>query len=161
MEIHGYGICTDFAMDGKFKKIRTSEDLEPLKKLINMAPKFAADHTVVTLQAMEKDIYEDEMSLAWVASDLMYAIFGDDAGGCGLSYILSLVIAECEDVHLATTLDCDCSEFLLFAKKFPWQLTEREKTITKDELDAIFSKYVSVLTDEPIEIQYMELNLGD
>lgn len=161
MEIHGYGICTDFAMDGKFRKIKTLEDLEPLKKLINMAPKFAADHTMATLLSMEKNFIEDEASLAWVASDLMYAIFGDDAGSCGLSYILSLVIAECEDVHLATTLDADCSEFLLFAKKFPWQMTDREKVITKDDLDAIFSKYVSVLTDEPIDIQYMELDLGD
>lgn len=159
MEIHGYGICTDFAMDGKFKKIKTAEDLEPLKKLINMAPKFAADHTMVTLQAMEEDIYEDEMSLAWVASDLMYKIFGDDAGGCGLSYILSLVIAECEGIHLAAEQDCDCSEFLLFAKKFPWQMNEREKALTANELRAIIAKYVSVLTDEPVDIQYMELNI--
>jgi hypothetical protein len=159
--MHGYGICTDFAMAGKFKKIRTSEDLEQLKKLINMAPKFAADHTMTTLLAMEKVWLEDEMSLAWIASDLMYAIFGDDAGACGLSYVLSLVIAECEGIHLATALDCNCNEFLLFAKKLPWQMTEREKELTRDELDAIFSKYVSVLTDEPIDIQYMELNLGD
>lgn len=160
MEIHGYGICTDFAMDGKYKKIKAPEDLEPLKRLINMAPKFAADHTMTTLLSMEKTFIEDEASLAWVASDLMYAIFGDDAGGCGLSYILSLVIAECEDVHLATTLDCDCSEYLLYSKKFPWQMAEREKTLTQSELDAIFSKYVSVLTEEPIDIQFLELDIG-
>lgn len=161
MEIHGHGICTDFSMRGKFEKIKTSEDLASLKKLINMAPKFAADHTMATLEAMEKRIFEDQMSLAWAASDLMYAIFGDDAGSCGLSHILALVIAECEDIHLVSTLDGDCNEYLLLAKKFPWQMTEREKSLTQSELDAIFDKYVSVLTDEPIEIQYMELDLGD
>lgn len=161
MTIHGYGICTDFSMRGKFKEIKTSEDLAPLKKLINMAPNFAADHTMATLEAMEETILEDEMSLAWAASDLAYALFGDDTGSCGLSHILALVIAECEDVHMVSTLDGSCSEFLLFAKKFPWQMTEREKNITEDELAAIFSKYVSVLTDEPIEIRFMELSLDD
>lgn len=62
---------------------------------------------------------------------------------------------------LATTEEGDCNEYLLLAKKFPWQMTEREKSLTQSELDAIFDKYVSVLTDEPIEIQYMELDLGD
>lgn len=161
MEIHGHGICTDFSMRGKFKEIKTSEDLEPLKKLINMAPNFAADHTMATLEAMEETILEDKMSLAGAASDLAYALFGDDAGLCGLSHILALVIAECEDIHLVSTLDGDCNEYLLLAKKFPWQMTEREKSLTQSELDAIFDKYVSVLTDEPIEIQYMELDLGD
>ena len=160
MEAHGYGICTDFALEGKFKRINTPEALEPLKRLINMAPKLAADHTMATLLAMEENILEDEMSLAWIASDLAYALFGDDAGCCGLSYILSLVIAECEDVHMSTTLDANCSEYLLYSKKFPWQMTEREKTLTQSELDAIFSKYVSVLTEEPIDIQFLELDIG-
>lgn len=154
MVIHGYGISLDFGMRGGSEKV-TPEAIERLERLINMAPKFAHDHTLATLNAMKDAFIEDEVSLSSAACDLMFALFGDDAGMTGLSYILALVIAECENINLIAALDESCAEHLLFPKRYPWELNEREKLLTEDELIAILGKYIRVLTDCPVDINYI------
>ena len=146
-ELHGYGICTDDIIRAKDSNqvIKNEKDIEPLKNLIRMAPKFAEDHVMATLEAMEHEIPEMGVNLAWVGSELMYRVFGDDAGMTGLSYILSLVIAECENVHLTAILDDDGYEYLMFAKRYPWQMNETEKALTEEDLARIFRKYSNVL----------------
>lgn len=164
-ELHGYGICIDDVIKSNDPKriIRSKEDLEPLKRLISMAPKFAADHTMATLNAMEEEIleWEYDCNLSHVASNLMERMFADDAGGTGLSYILTLVIAECEDVHMTAILDENCYEYLLFEKRYPWKLTEKEKALTEEDVVNIFRKYVGVLGSDPAEIKHTTIYLED
>lgn len=72
-------------------------------------------------------------------------------GYSGLSALVANIINEKEG------LDLKCDDYgygtVYYPQVFPWEKSERMRNITKDELDAIFRKYIGLLTDEPINIE--------
>ena len=56
------------------------------------------------------------------------------------------VISEAEDLtSVYETSDYDGNKFVIFGKGYPWQMNDREKSITQGEVEDIFRKYLEVL----------------
>lgn len=75
----------------------------------------------------------------------------------GIAFILYNVITDIPVVY-ANSYDGD--QYILYCPSYPWNLTEQEKSLTREKIEEIFQKYISVLTDEYIEIDRKEVENG-
>jgi len=136
---YGYGICVD--------DIKT-ESTERLLCLLDMAPK------------LKREIQEwmDECEIMTPTWD-DYMEFDQDY--ClGLASILKNVILEREKVELTACDDFNGVKYLIYSPRYPWNLKWRDRWMTKERLNRIFKKYVAVLDDEPVEIDYQSAENG-
>ena len=136
---YGYGICVSDIRE---------QSLDRLQKLISMAPKFRE-----RIQGWLADceitnpVYEDYLEF-----DQDYML--------GLATILKEVILEAEDVDLVACDSYDGTEYLLYAPEYPWNQKNHRQLMTEEAVEAVFQKYVSILTDETIEIEYQSVENG-
>lgn len=136
---YGYGICVSDIKE---------QSLERLQKLISMAPKFQKK-----IQEWLEDCeitdptYEDYLEF-----DQDYML--------GLATILKEVILETEDVDLVACNSYDDTEYLLYAPEYPWNQGSHRRLMTEEAVEALFQKYVSILTDEAIEVDYQSVENG-
>ncbi len=73
----------------------------------------------------------------------------------GLGAFITALINEKEGLELC----CDDDyEIIYFPAIIPWESNERMRTITKEEMDEIFHKWIGKLTDEKVEIRYFEFS---
>lgn len=135
---YGYGICAD--------EIDTT--VERIEKLLSLAPKYQSK--------IHKWFEESEITEPTVED---YEEFDQDYLG-GLATILQTVMQEIEGDIFTYADDYNCAHFLLYCPCYPWQLQEREKIFTEKDIDNIFRKYISILTDTPIQITYHEVENG-
>ena len=56
--------------------------------------------------------------------------------------------------------DYDGIQYILYTPTFPWILDIQEKQLTEEDVMDVFRKYVSILTDEPIVIDYYDVENG-
>ena len=139
--IYGHGICTD--------DIKTS--IDKIKTLIAMAP---------NTQDMLKDAYADAEADEITDVNEWAEYMGQgwsDHEEAGLATILAVVINELEGIHLLATTDSQAIAYLVMQEKLPWQYSYREKQLTEEALNDMFKKYVNVLTDTPITIEYKHI----
>ena len=136
---YGYGICVSDIKE---------QSLGRLQKLISMAPKFQKK-----IQGWLEDCeitdpaYEDYLEF-----DQDYML--------GLAAILKEVILETEDVDLVACNSYDDTEYLLYAPEYPWNQGSHRRLMTEEAVEALFQKYVSILTDEAIEVDYQSVENG-
>ena len=136
---YGYGICVD---DIK------SQDVERLQALLDLTPKFKAK---IEGWLSEREIQEP----SW--DD--YMEFDQDF--ClGLATILSETIVEAEGIELTACDDYDGITYLLYKPMYPWHMGDIDRSQTEESLAGIFRHYISILTDDPIEIDYQEVENG-
>lgn len=132
---YGYGICVD--------DIETTP--EKLLKLASMKPAVLKD-----IRDYLNDIYEDGYEDTELTMDDFDGLEGDYCER-GVAYVLYQVIDEI-DVIFADGYDG--VPYILYSPSYPWRMTEKEINLTQEDVDNIFRKYVSVLTDKPIVIDY-------
>lgn len=136
---YGYGIVVD--------KIETTP--EKLEALLALAPGY------------KEKVYDWFKEIGVTKPTLEdYIDFGDQDNYLGLAIILREVIAEAEGIILAACDDCNSTIYLLFARAYPWWLKEKEKNLTEEDIQALFGKYVRILTDTPIEVDYEAVENG-
>ena len=133
---YGYGICVSDIME---------ESLERLQDLISRAPGYRKkiqewlDDCGITEPA-----YEDYLEF-----DQEYML--------GLATILKEVILEAEDIDLVA---CDCydgRDYLLYVPAYPWNQGKHRQLMTEESVAELLKKYVSILTDQAIEINYQSV----
>lgn len=78
----------------------------------------------------------------------------------GIATILAEVIEEIEHIPLTHCDDFDGSVYLTYQPTYPWKLTEAEKMLTVEKLDEMLRKYAAIVTDDPIEMDYQEVENG-
>lgn len=78
----------------------------------------------------------------------------------GLATILQQVIEEADGLCLTACDDSSGRTYLIYQPRYPWEITEKELDLTEDKLNELFSRYVSILTDDPIEIDAQEVENG-
>lgn len=135
---YGYGICVD--------DIKTTP--EKLLKLAAMQPG-TLENVREYLNQIHPEGYED--------ADLTLEDFDDLEGDyCerGVVYILNDVIRE---IPITYADDYNGSNYLLYSVTYPWCMSENEKNLREKDIEYIFKKYVQILTDEPIEINYYDV----
>lgn len=139
----GYGICVD--------DIETTA--EKLLELAAMKPNVLKDVRQYLNERFEEDEgYNDE--------DLTIDDFEELEGDyCerGVAYVLYQVIDEIEVVFAD---DYGGIPYILYCPKYPWYMKEKEKNLTPEDVKNIFNKYISVLTDKSVTIDYYVVENG-
>lgn len=142
--VYGYGIETT--------KINTT--VEKIKNLLDMAPetKKIVEEQFEKLEIDNPTVDDYELAIPEYANFQMY----------GIAPILQYVIKELEGITFDIADDYNCDIFLLYCPGYPWyfQLHPKEVALSEKDIVNIFRKYVSVLTDEPIDVDYQSVENG-
>lgn len=136
---YGYGVCVD---DIKCNSV------DNLKTLLSFAPNYKAD--------INKWLVQNEIDNPTLEDYYEY----DEDWCLGLATILKEVILEAEHIDLTACDDFDGKRYLLYEPTYPWGRTKNDKAITREQLDEMFEKYVSMLTDEMPLIDYQSVENG-
>lgn len=134
---YGYGICTD--------EIQSNTTVERIENLLSYAPEFKN-----TIHSWFKKINAKNPTV----DD--FAEFGD----YGISSLLEEVLKEVEGIEFTSCENFDCECFLIYTPRYPWEITVKDLSLTKEKIEEILKKYVSVLTDEKIDVEYQEVENG-
>ena len=136
---YGYGINVSAIPDAS---------VEQMNALLNHAPKFKAEvGKWFAKHEITEPVYEDYLEY-------------DDVCMCGLAAILSEVIEEAEGVVFSACSDIEGDQYLIYQPSYPWNLPEAEAALTEERIGEILMKYVAILMDEPIEIDYHSVENG-
>lgn len=139
---YGYGVCVD------------DIDTTP-EKLLRLA-------------SMNKDVYKEVRDYldeyfegqGYIDQALTMDVF-DELGGdyCerGVAYVLYQMIRE---IPVEFADDYNCTPYILYSPSYPWGRGKDEKNLTEDDVTNIFRKYISVLTDKPVPIDYYSVENG-
>jgi len=136
---YGYGICVNNL---------TINSVERVEKLLALAPEFRKQ-----VHNQFKDCDIDNPTI-------------DDYEECdgdrylGFATILSEVIYEAEGIELLPCDDFNSCRYLIYPPIYPWQMNEIDLSMTEEKIDELFQKYISIITDTPIEITYQEVENG-
>lgn len=136
---YGYGICVSEMKENS---------LERLQKLLALAPEFQRD--------IQQWLEECEITEPTFEDYLEY----DQDYNLGLATILKEIILEVEGVDLVACDSYDGMDYLLYCPSYPWHQSGKKELFTEEEAAQLFQKYVSVLTDEEITIDYQSVENG-
>ena len=103
----------------------------------------------------------DEYYPGWTIESLNIEDFNNLEGDCGetgLAYVLYEVIFA--ELTVTVTSDFDNRYYILYEPSYPWSIPNGEKKLTKEVVLRIFRKYISVVTDEGIFIDYQSVENG-
>lgn len=75
----------------------------------------------------------------------------------GITFILSNVITEIPVVW-ADSYSAD--DYILYCPSYPWTMQSNEKNLSEKDVVEIFRKYVNILTDLPIVVDYYDVQNG-
>lgn len=133
--------------------VRTStiptEDVKRLERLLALAPSYnECLQEYFETQGIDEPSWKDYMD-----TDFDFQL--------GLPAILREVIEEAEGIDLTACDNFDGDKFLLYEPKYPWNLPYAEKDLTEDKLREMFEKYVRILTDEEVEVEYHSIEISE
>lgn len=136
---YGYGVRTD---NIKVKSVEALQELLAIAPLAEQDFKDWFKENNIENPTLE-DYYEYE-----------------DNDGCHLAAILRMVIMETEGVELTACNDFEDKDYLIFEPLYPWGLTDVDRAMTKEKLEAIFEKYLSMITENIPICDYQEAENG-
>lgn len=144
---YGYGICTD--------DLKKEIKLDRLLKLIKMAPTVNKRIQEFISSECEEEVEIYDILVSYVED------YGDINFG-GLAEILHEVILELEGIDLYVCTDYDGACYLIYLPDYPWniQRNEKEKNLDEETLCNIFGKYLHIVTDEIIKVDYRAVKNG-
>lgn len=144
---YGYGICTS--------ELTKEIEIDRLLDLIKTAPEL---HKKIVR------FFADSGSLENIETYDILTVYVETCGDYnsgGLAEILREVIMETEKIDLMVCEDYESETYLLFGPRYPWsESTEEEKNLTEEKLNEIFRKYLSIVTDEELEVGYRKVENG-
>ena len=70
------------------------------------------------------------------------------------------MIEEAEGIVFSACTDFEGDQFLIYQPSYPWNLPEAETALTEERTDEILTKYVAILSDDPVEIDYQSVENG-
>lgn len=110
--------------------------IETIRKIEEYEASFEGLAALLEQEAVDEDTIEE------FCEELQCIVTGHE----GLATIISNVISEETGVYFEYYGDGEYAKAsVLLSQRFPWDLNEREKTLTKDEADAIIEKYMAEL----------------
>lgn len=145
----GFGFCVDNIETTLERALKLAalnqQTLDDLKNYINDI----REETGFT----EENGYDDEdITIDFIDE------FEGNYGEMGLTTILREVINE--EIPVVFADDFNGVDYILYCPSYPWALQENERGLTKENVEAIFNKYIKILTDEPIAIDYYSVENG-
>jgi hypothetical protein len=138
---YGFGVCVD--------DIKTTP--ERLLNLAALKPEILKKVNDYIAEFADKITEEDPL----VIEDF-YELYGD-YGENGVAYVLHNVIDE---IPVEYADDYDGIGYILYTPTYPWGRDVKEHDLKEEDVVAIFSKYISILTDDPVTIDYYSVENG-
>ena len=139
---YGIGFCVD--------DIDTTP--EKLLKLAAMKPNVIQDVREYLDSIFDGEEYRDE--------DLTMEDFDELEGDyCerGVAYVLHHVIDE---IRVVFADDYNGTPYILYCPHYPWNMTDKEKNLEYEDILNIFMKYIKILTDIPVPIDFQSVENG-
>ena len=136
---YGYGICTD--------KLENAE-VSRIQALIRCAPEY---EKVVNKLLQDRGITEP------TTDDYLELEIN---GPYGIASILQDVILEAEHLLFSAWDDYNSNNYLLYMPSYPWHLQRNEHNLTEEAVRQVFAKYVTILSDEVLEVDYESVENG-
>lgn len=138
---YGIGFCVD--------DIKTTP-----ARLLELA---ALDYeTLLSVEDYLVECFEDGYKIEELTMEDFCDLEGDFCER-GVSYVLSRVIEEIPVVYVD---DYNGTPYILYCPTYPWNLTKNEIDLTREKLEEIFEKYISILTDDVVDIDWQEVENG-
>lgn len=144
---YGYGICVD-DIDTDFHKI---------EKLISLASKFNAKFKEALELWMGGDYGFDTFNIG--LNDL-HEILYNMGLLYGLADVLVSVIEEVEGIRLVACDDYDSIDYLIFPACLPWNFNNKERRMTEKSVEELLRKYVGLLSEKEINIEWQSVENG-
>ena len=138
---YGLGVCVDDIETTPEKLLKLAALNEDVLKIVRNY-----------LDIMLDDDYRDE--------DLTMEDFDDLEGSyCerGVAYVLYQVIDE---IRVEYADDYNGTPYILYTPTFPWYMSSKEKELTQEDVIKIFRKYINILTDKPVNIDFYSVENG-
>lgn len=145
---YGYGICID--------DVNTTVD--KVLNLIHLAPEFEKKFYKWAKDFTGYDSIENIVNE--ITMDDINEYYNDNFCVDGLAPIVSSVIKECEDIELLACSDYNGFDYLIFSVTYPWSMTDKEKNMTENDVRLLIAKYVNLLTNNPVTIDYQSVENG-
>ena len=136
---YGYGLCVS--------KLHI-DSIERLQKLLDSAPEYKRSiNEWLTETGIENPRFDDYMEY-------------DQDFYNGIATIIKEVIQEAEGVEFTACSNFDGELYVIYGPSYPWFLPENEKALTAENIRDILIKYISILTDENLIIDYCSVENG-
>ena len=103
--------------------------------------------------------YLNEEHPGWTIESLNMEDFNDLEGDCGET-CLAHVLYEIINLSVSVALDFGNRHYILYEPSYPWSIPDGEENLTEEDVLRIFRKYISVVTDENIFIDYQSVENG-
>lgn len=130
---YGYGVeMTDI----------TCDSVDRIKLLLSVAPNFGKQ----VAEWFERWGITEPAVEDYVEFDQDYNL--------GLAYILQQVILEAEGIEFTACNDFDGRIYLLYGPSYLWDMPERDISLKERDIAHILTKYLRLLTDENIPVDY-------
>lgn len=136
---YGFGVCVT--------KLKINSP-ERVGKLIGLTKRF------------RKDVQEyfDECEITEPTMDDYKELDQDYYNG--VAYVLQQVIDEKEHLELSVCDDFEGNRHLLYMPDYPWFTPWRYWFISEKKVERIIRKYLSMLTDDEFEVEYLSAENG-
>lgn len=137
--VNGYGVRVD---DLKVT-------LKKVEKLIAKAPEFEDEI---------REYFKEEGITKPTLDD--YLDYDEDYQG-GIAYILKRTISEAENIEFSYAENCNNEWYLLLCPSYPWYKTSGEESrLTEKTVKEIMKKYISILSNQVLDIDYQSVENG-
>ena len=75
----------------------------------------------------------------------------------GVTYVLHEVIDE---IPVIFADDYNGTQYILYCPHYPWNMSDKEKDLRYDDIVNIFTKYIKILTDKSVVIDFQAVENG-
>ena len=132
---YGYGINVD--------DLVITEDVEKINKFLDYAPKYKKE---VFEKFADCDITEP------IRDD--YEELDEDYH-LGFASLIKEVLCEYSDISFVACEDEGGDKYVMFCEAYPWNMSEKEKSLTTEMLDEIMS-IVSLIVENPESLSFAQ-----
>ena len=136
---YGLGICLDSYTDFSVSKI---------DQLLSCAPGF------------NKRIQERFEQNGVIEPTIQDYEEYDDGYNLGMATIIKEVILEADGIDFTACDDLNGSVYIVYEPKYSWNLPQSERELSEERVREILAKYMRILTDNPINVEYFSIENG-
>ena len=162
MTIHGYGVDLSalFCINDSRYLLTERADFEPFAKLFRKHfPADVAGNFLDELDAAQGTIGTGK-HLLQVGEHIAQGIMGGEAEGTGLSLLLSIALFQERGIQMQALKDIDGSEYIIFVKRFPWEMNMNERLMLQSDLRDALTKYLRNFTRDNIAFQEFDIEVN-
>lgn len=156
---YGYGVAFDGYCNIPGGSVRPAST-QRILQLIHMAPDYEQEALSELNLLLCDNAYTGKAISELPVNVVVEWLVQDDESYCsGIAPILRDVIAEAEGIPLVAYSTENCLDYLVLAPCLPWNTSFKVKQLTQEKLDAILHKYMSIITDDPYQIDLYSFDM--